>query len=257
MNQNKIDYSSWNKWNPKKYLEQYFHVLGKDSIETLKFINRELKKYKKNSFERVLDFGAGPTLIVSLAVCSYAKKVHLSEYLSSNLKEVNLWLNNDKKKFDWSNCTEEILKIETNNRIVKTESIKKRHAELKKKIKIFKCDASKSLALGKKNNNKYPLILAIFCADSATGSKLIWRKYMKNIINLLEPSGILLLAALKNCKYYKIGDNIFPSANINEKDVYEMFIENKIIDENIKIETSISGRKEDGFDEIIFATAKR
>ena len=35
-----------------------------------------------------------------------------------------------------------------------------------------------------------------------------------------------------------------------------MFIENKIIDENIKIETSISGRKEDGFDEIIFATAK-
>ena len=54
-----------------------------------------------------------------------------------------------KKKFDWSNCTEEILKIETNNRIVKTESIKKRHAELKKD-KIFKCDASKSLALGKK-----------------------------------------------------------------------------------------------------------
>lgn len=250
-----IPYASWNEWNPETYLNTYFSNLGPDSFETLKFVVMEMAQFKNKPRQKILDFGCGPTIFGSIPAVPYASEIHLADYLHSNLNEVKKWINNEPKAFNWKKCIEYVLETE---KIEVTESnIKNRSNQLKKLAnKLLRCDASLHYPLGTKE--KYPIVLSFFCADSATSSKEVWKIYMKNIINLVAPNGILIMSALRNCRVYKNGDSLFPCANINERDLKEVFFEAGILTENQKIQiSSVPQCAHEGFSSLLLASAKK
>ena len=245
----------WEKWEPSVYLKTYFSKIGPDTYETIRFIHEELSQFNKNTFNKVLDFGAGPTVIIALLVAPYAKKVHLAEYLDINLNEIDKWIKDHPKAFSWDHCIHNILTIEGGAPNLQT--IKKRAQELRRKSILFECDAALTWPLGEKHKN-YPLIISAFCADSSTSSKRIWRKYMFNILRLVGPNGHIFLACLRKCKKYKVGSHEFPSANINEVDVLKVLNEAGFKNEKIKIKICPTPECiKEGFSSIILARASR
>lgn len=255
----KIKYSPWEKWDSGLYLKTYFPYVRKDEDETLKFLVHGLKKWhvqNKHKNPTALEFGAGPMVVHALAIAPYVSSVHLADYLQSNLDEIRKWLNNQKAAFDWSPFVHRILELEGQEPT--PARIRQRTGLLRKKAKkILRCDASLAFPL---NNGKqrYPLVTMLFCADSATSSIETWRAYMKNILNLVEPSGTILLAALHNCSFYKLGRNFFPCANITKRDLYDILLESGFRRSEIAIDIKkVPECKAEGYSSLVFARATK
>lgn len=241
----------WGKWDPKEYLDTFFREIGPDTQETLKFINRELEANKNHIYESALDFGSGPTPIISLAIEPYVQKIDIADFLPSNLAEIKKWLKNEPNAFNWDSSLREILKIEGHTANLES-LVRTRSQNLREKAYTILCDASLKYPL-KEPRGQYPLVLSVFCADSATSSKNTWREYMHNISNLVAPTGKLLVAALKKCKSYRVGNNFFPSANIDEGDLENLFDDSFIKSEQ-KIEScNTESCAEQGFENLLFA----
>jgi hypothetical protein len=45
---------------------------------------------------------------------------------------------------------------------------------------------------------------------------------MQRIAALVRPGGVLVVAALRRCRAYRVGDRTFPSANIDEADLHRV-----------------------------------
>ncbi len=253
----KIAYSPWDSWDAREYLKTYFSKLGQDSYENLKFIVRELKKLQPNPKRKILDFGAGPTIFAGVAAAPYAGTIHLCDYLESNLIEIKKWLSSNEDSFDWSYCIKHILELEG---LESHEfAIQERADVFKKKAEsVFRSDASLEWPIFSEMHEKYPVVISNFCADSATSSKEVWRAYMKNIFNTVEDEGVLLITALRNCKFYKSGESIFPSANVNEEDLENILIENGFSKKNLLIEVkSVPACADEGFTTIMCVSATK
>lgn len=258
-NKTKFKYSPWEKWDPELYLKTYFPYVRRDEDETLKFLVYGLKKWHVRNKHRnpvVLEFGAGPTVVHALAIAPYVSSVHLADYLQSNLDEIRKWLNNQKTAFDWSPFIYRILQLEEQE---PTQArIRQRAYLLRKKVKkLLRCDAALAFPLNN-GRQQYPLVTMLFCADSATSSIETWRAYMKNILNLVEPSGTILLAALDGCSFYKLGRNFFPCANISKRDLYDILLESGFRRSEIAIDIKkVPECKAEGYSSLVFARATK
>lgn len=253
----KLVFSHWDSWDAKEYLSTYFSKLGQDSLESLKFIVNELKKLKLNKNSNILDFGAGPTIFSGIAAAPYASSIHLCDYLESNLIEIRKWLLSEEDSFDWSHCIKHILQLEGSPHDQK--AIEERSSLLKKKTgSIFRSDASLNWPIYSNNSNRYPVVISNFCADSATSSKEVWRAYMMNILNLVEYEGKIIINALHNCKYYKSGNKVFPSADLNEQDLKNVLLQNGFDKRDLKIEVrQVPDCAKEGFTSIMCASSTK
>lgn len=253
----KLVYAHWDLWDAKSYLKTYFLKLGQDSDENLKFIVRELKKLTPDLERKILDFGSGPTIFAGIAAAPYAKKIDICDYLGSNLVEIKKWLASDKNAFDWTLCIKHILRLE--GLTFDDASANERSNLLKRKMgRIFRSDASLDWPIFSITQEKYPVVISNFCADSATSSKEVWRAYMKNIFNLVEYEGKILVTALRNCNHYRNGDRLFPSANVNEIDLKNVLIENGFPEKDLLIEVRpVLECINEGFTTIMCASATK
>lgn len=257
---NKLDklvYSHWDAWNPREYLKTYFLHLGQDSFENLKFLVRELKKFQGLPKKKILDFGAGPTIFAGIAAIPYASSIHMCDYLEPNLSEINKWLKSEHDAFDWSICIKHILDLEGSPS--HQEAISERSIHLKRKTTaVLRADASLDWPIFSLAREKYPIVISNFCADSATSSKEVWSAYMNNVFNLVEEDGTILIAALRKCKFYRSGNQLFPSANIDEHDLKDILLKNKLDERDLLIEVKeVPECSQDGFSTIMFASGKK
>lgn len=233
MEGSEIFYDSWIDWNPKEYLRTYFSKLEDDEEATIQFLVKHLKEV--GYVNRVLEFGSGPMVIHSLPLVPYTKEIHIADYLSSNLAEVEYWVKEKEGYFDQALFTSRILELEGKD--IDTGSVKKRENDLRRIIKTLTCDASVFPAI-EIGPELYPLIVSIFCVDSATDSKSKWEEFMSNIINHLAQDGHFIFSALRKATSYKVGNRKFPSANIDENTIMDFLTKQGFAKESIKIEVA-------------------
>jgi len=247
----------WDTWEPKEYLNTYFAELGQDSIANFRFLIRELRRFKTWPKQRILDFGAGPTVFAGLVTAQYASEIHISDYIGSNLTEIRRWFDNDDRAFNWDNCIYEILKLEGISPV--PDNIEARKQSLRDKpYRLLHCDASSLMPLGGISEQKYPLVIMNFCVDSATSSKEVWHEYMRNVLSIVEDNGTILISALRNCSEYKCGEQNFPSANINEDDLAESITHTGFHVHNALIEVcEVPECAPEGFTSLMFARATK
>ena len=53
-------------------------------------------------------------------------------------------------------------------------------------------DAGRASPLSTQVIGHYDVLLSCFCAESATGDRATWRRYVRNILRLLAPGGLVL-----------------------------------------------------------------
>lgn len=252
----KVKYAPWDKWNPRKYLDTYFSTMRRDEDLTLKFLITSFKKIPLKKKVKILEFGAGPTVVHVLVAVPYASEIHIADYLRDNLDEIRKWLKHQRSHFNWDSFTKRILEIEGQKPT--SQNIKMRNHDLRKKVKrLFLSDASLDFPL-RDTVQKYPLVIMTYCVDSATSSKDIWRGYMKNVFKLLTPNGTILVAALRRCRFYNVGKYYFPSANINEDDFLSVFLEVGFKKKNVIIQVKeVPECSKEGYNSLMFARATK
>ena len=232
---------SFEKWNPKDYLSHYYLTEGvaEDEIHILKFC-LEFLKSGNHHFSEALEVGSGPTVNHAAPFAPYVDSIYLSDYLDSNLEEIKKWLNQEEGAHNWGTYLD-----------------KEQASLLRQKVKeLLHCDIFLSDPLS--INKKFPLVTSFYCADSATHSKEAWELAMGNIFNLVAPDGWFVMSALEKAKSYKVGSLNFHSAEVNERDVKDVFQNLGFKQDSIVIKVvPISTWKDEGFDGIIIARAQR
>lgn len=246
----------WEEWNPKAYLETYFSKIEEDEEATLRFLIDAFKSLPKRDNVKILDFGAGPIPIHAMVVAPYVDEIHIADYLAGNLHEIQQWLFRAQHAFNWDFFVKRILALE--GKPVTAAAIENRIEETTRKVKrLLLCDAADPDPLLDAQDDDYSIVMSIFCADSATDSKEKWLEYMSNITSLVAPGGQLLLAALHECVSYKVGDKVFPSANLTVEDMKNMLIQYGF-SRDLRVDVvSVPGSVGHGFSSLLFACAQK
>lgn len=227
-----------------------------DETATLDFILQQLKRSDmKNS--TVLEVGCGPMVINSIAIAPYVSKIHMADYLKENLNEIRLWKRHSPKAFSWDHFTRYILKKEGKN--PSRQALQNREDEARRKIASFLfCNIKRAQPLDAKSKKQYPMVFSLYCADSITSSKREWKRYMKNLLSLVEDGGGVIIGALRNTSFYYLNGKKFPSASVNEKDLSRSLIEEGFNPKSIKIKVvATTSCSELGFKSIMLAYGKK
>jgi len=214
---NVMVFSKWDSWSPTSYLADYYRFVEPDEIETIRFISGSSRRLREPC--PILVFGCGPTLHHVFPIAPYASEIHLADLLPENLEEISAWIERRDPFHDWSAFVRYTLQCEgvdepSNDDVVGREELV-RH----KITRLIQADAGNLDPLGRDHRASYPVVVSCYCADSATDDKSTWRRYLSNISSMVANEGFFITAALRNARYYKVGEKYFPSADVDESDL--------------------------------------
>ncbi|MET7420168.1 guanitoxin biosynthesis pre-guanitoxin forming N-methyltransferase GntF [Dactylosporangium sp. NPDC005555] len=200
-------------WDPAAYLRGYYGSVEPDEVATIAFLVDVLRGAGRD--RPVLFFGVGPTLHHVFAAAEIASEIHLGDYLPGNLAEIRRWLDRDPDAHDWRPFVLHTLRCEGNADPTDDEVAAREDLTRKKVTALVEVDARHPRPV----DRTYPTVISAYCADSATGDRATWVRYMRHITGLVEPGGLFVTAALRRCRGYTVGDRSFPSADVDEHDL--------------------------------------
>lgn len=251
MRTSEIHYSDYSDWKPQKYLTEYYEQVLPDARFTLEFLVESLRELPPVSV--ALDFGCGPIMPYILPLVPKVQEIHMAEYLSSNRAEVEKWLLGRDDAHDWQEFTLEVLRLEGVDPNVAAANTREQAAR-NCITHVLPGDATEADPLGSAKHEFYPLVTTHYCAESVSSSKEKWRVYMRNIMSLIKPGGVLILSACGGGTFYRVGDCLFPGAGLNEQDVLASLKDNNFTNINLQVR-QVPDSSEQGFSKIIFAYA--
>jgi hypothetical protein len=213
--------ASFRQWNPAAYLATYYSQVEPEERHTLRFLVQEARKLPQGA--RILEFGIGPTLHHVLPFAPFAREIHVADLLPDNLEAVRQWCTRQPDAHDWRLFTREVLRCEGTCDPTEAEIDAREQLTRERLTCRLPGDARLRHPLGEAWSNRYDCVVSCYCADSATARKHDWFRYLHNITGLLAPGGRFVVAALRNCSFYKVGDLQFPSPAIDEHDLQRAF----------------------------------
>jgi len=214
--------TTFDEWDPHDYLSDYYKKVDPDETHAIRYLVEALRDVATGP---ALCFGCGPTLHHVFPAAPRVSSIHLADYIPRNLAAIEEWRSAAPGAHDWSPFIRYALECETG--FTPSEAAIEERARLTRDriASTMPCDAGLEDPLGPSFRGSFATVLTPFCADSATGDKAVWARYSRNIASLVRPGGLLLTAALRRCRRYKVGARYFPSANVDEHDLRSILAE--------------------------------
>jgi len=229
------DGSDGSEWSAQQYLDTYYRevVLG-DERRVLAFELDALAS-ERAPFGRALEYGCGPTLHRAIAAAKYAFRIDMADRAPDNLWQIRSWLQAGARDTEWNRFTRFILEQERG--WVSSGSIVRRETRTRMVIReLLLSDARWRCPLGPEREGFYDLLISGFCIDAVSSDKGVWRRCMGNVLSTLRAGGLLVLHALHRCRAYRVGDGLFPCADLTADDLLASLLANDIRRSSIEIE---------------------
>jgi hypothetical protein len=235
-------------------LADYYSCIEPEEEHTLRFLVQQFRKLRSGS--SVLEFGIGPTLHHLLPIAPFASEIHVADLLPTNLEAIRRWQVRESGAHDWSCFTRRVLELEGKVNPT-TLQIYRREALTRQLItQRLIGDARRPEPLGPNYRGQYDCVLSCYCADSAVTAKSTWRHYMSNIASLVRPNGMFIVAALRNCSAYRVGEQYFPAACVDEHDITECLCTLGVEPSNIVMQVNeVPEQIQAGFDSVVLVSA--
>ncbi|MBA4095664.1 MAG: hypothetical protein C0484_02700 [Rhodospirillum sp.] len=241
------------EWEPGAYLKEYYSEIEPEERETIAFFVDAMKDADRT--QPALVFGVGPTLHHVFLAAEKVSEIHLGEYLPANLQEIERWLGRDPEAHDWRRFVEYTLECEGLDRPAPEEITFREEMTRARITDLLHVDLRAENPLGVENTRQYATVISAYCADSATGDKAEWATYMQRIAGLVQPGGMLLVAALRRSRGYVVGGKTFPSADVDEADL-QAVLEPRFGRRNLTIQAcKLDGPAGKGYSGVVLACA--
>jgi SAM-dependent methyltransferase len=205
------DYSTW---RAEDYFRTYYsEVVLPDEQVVLRY-ELEVLRARGREYARAVEYGCGPTLHRAIAAAPQTRHLELADWLPDNLAYVRQWLDAEKPSEDWNRFTDFLLRCE--GRVPTRLAIEQREAQTRRAIRALRVsDARWRHPLGPDAEGAFDLLISGFCLDAVSARKDVWARCMRNVLSMLAPGGQLILHALHRCRAYKVGERLFPGANVS------------------------------------------
>lgn len=216
--------ADYSQWQARDYFKTYYsEVVLPDEQVVLAYQIETLRRIE-HKFGRGLEYGCGPTLHRAIAAARYAFRIDMADWLPDNLTQVREWVDSSSNR-DWNRFTHYILTCERET--PDTRRIDRREEQTRKVIRnLHVSDARWRHPLGPDRRGFYDLLVSGFCLDAVSSDKRVWHRCMGNVLSTLHEGGLLILHSLYRCRAYKVGDRMFPGADVSEDDLVESLTRN-------------------------------
>ena len=200
-------------WVPAEYLAGYYRRVEPDEVATIAFFVEAARRADPD--RPVLFFGVGPTLHHVFAFAEVAAEIHLADLLPANLTEIRRWLDRAPGAHDWRPFVRHTLRCEGVDDPGEAEVTAREDLTRKKITELIEADGRRAAPVPR----QYPTVVSGYCADSATGDRESWQRFMGHLTGLVGPGGLFVTAALRRCRQYTVADKVFAAADIDERDL--------------------------------------
>lgn len=209
------DYASFEAdWDAARYLADYYGAVDADERHTIAFLVETARGVRPGA--SLLVFGAGPTLHHAFPFAGRAGRIDLSDMLPGNLREIERWRAGAPGAHDWRPFARQTLGCA--GAPADAAAVARLEARTRARIgRLIVSDLRRPRPI--EPPGRYDVVVSAYCADSATDDLATWELYMRRIAGLVRPGGVLVVAALRLCRGYRVGDRVFPSANVDAADL--------------------------------------
>jgi hypothetical protein len=202
-------------FDPKAYLKEMFQAPDDEDQFSISFIVKALNSLPDHLF--IHEFGGGPTLYSVAALAAKAREIHFSDVVDANLREVEAWLKGKPDAHDWNPYI--ALALGAEGLPITEATITERAALMRRVvIQLVHCDAQRISPIDLENV-QYDLVTAHHCTDVAATSVEEWIGVIKNVTNIVQPGGWLMLSVTTGSRTYEVGDVIFECVDLTIDDV--------------------------------------
>uniref|UniRef100_A0A0K0FYL1 NNMT/PNMT/TEMT family protein n=1 Tax=Strongyloides venezuelensis TaxID=75913 RepID=A0A0K0FYL1_STRVS len=169
--------------------------------------------------ERLLDFGAGPTIHVPCCFRNYVDEFFLSDYLPQNRKELLNWFNNT-STFDWSKPIKMIANCEMGD----LTKLKEMENLAKSKVKaIIHCDAFRnpSINCDPSYRKSFDIITSLFCLEYCTETNEEFKNCIKNVLKQLKVGGYYIMGGVMEENWCSFNNKKFVCLYLTEDVLFD------------------------------------
>jgi hypothetical protein len=249
--------ADYSQWQAQDYFKTYYsEVVLPDEQVVLAYQIDALKRLD-HPFGRALEYGCGPTLHRAIAAARYGFRIDMADWLPDNLAQVRDWVDSSSANADWNRFTQYILGCE--GETADARSIERREEQTRKVIRNLRVsDARWQHPLGAGAEGFYDLLVSGFCLDAVSSDKEVWHRCMSNVLSTLHEGGLLILHSLYRCQAYKVGERMFPGADLSEDDLVDSLVANGFARPCIDVHViPCPDNAEYGYAGILVASAKK
>jgi hypothetical protein len=228
--------ADYSEWHAHDYFKTYYSDVVLPDEQLVLAYQIEVLRQNEHKFGRGLEYGCGPTLHRAIAAAGYTFRIDMADWLPDNLDQVRAWVDAGTSNADWKRFTQYILSCESDTS-PDGRRVDRREEQTRKVIRnLYVSDARWRHPLGPERQGFYDLIVSGFCLDAVSSDKAVWLRCMRNVLSTLSEGGMLVMHALHRCKAYKVGDLMFPGADLSEDDMYQSLLDNGFTESSIDVQ---------------------
>ena len=208
------DGAAYDSFRARDYLEGRYGQATDDERGVVSFNLKSyhgfFQKYASEwdaSSARLLEFGGGPAIYPLISAAPFISEATFADYAEPNLKEVQLWRDEDPSAFDWSKYFQHVLvNLEGNN---DPNAPSQREDELRSKLRqIIRCDARAEQVLGDATiPHSFDIISCNLCLESVCQNVHEYVDCLKKLRKLLKPNGFLVGISAIGAAWYTYRPN--------------------------------------------------
>ncbi|CAI5450233.1 unnamed protein product [Caenorhabditis angaria] len=196
------------------YLEDFYNNVEDPAMQmVLTFLPNIVARVGK--IQKILDFGAGPTIHVAACYRETAEEIYLADYLPQNRQELEKWLAGN-SNFDWSHPINMILTREGRTLDKKEQVL----TETRGKIRgVFHCDCfqNPSTECSQELQGQFDVVVTIFCVEYCSNTLDEYYKAIKNIAQNVKSGGYLVYGGILEENWCSFGGRKFTCLYITKE----------------------------------------
>ncbi|XP_077161293.1 nicotinamide N-methyltransferase-like isoform X2 [Paroedura picta] len=168
--------------------------------------------------DTLIDIGSGPSIYQLLSACECFQEIIATDYTDQNREEMQRWLRKEPGAFDWSPYVKYVCELEGDR-----EKWAQKEEKLRRAIKqVLKCDVTQPNPLAPVSLPPADCLLSTLCLESACKDLPTYRLALENISSLLKPKGHLVLLAVLEDTWYRVGQHKFSYLYLDQKSLAEV-----------------------------------
>ncbi|HEY1370542.1 MAG TPA: guanitoxin biosynthesis pre-guanitoxin forming N-methyltransferase GntF [Gaiellaceae bacterium] len=203
--------NAFDRFDPVAYLDHYYSTIGEENDNLLTFFARAYSRLDEQT--AMLELGGGPTVYQLISAAPRVGAIDFADYIPANLDQVRLWADEAPTAFDWSPFIRRTLEIEGVESTA--HAVQARADLLRSRLRRFlHCDAFDAEPCGSASRASYGIVSVNFVPEAMTGSIVVWRQIMRNILSLLKPGGTLIMSVTTGADYWRCGEVVLPAVRI-------------------------------------------
>ena len=205
-----------NKFDSRLYVKRYDDVRDGPAGHMLRCFHHAFQTVPDNV--KVLDYGAGPSLIPSIAAASKPSEIVLAEYAESNRKVLHEWLDEDPAAYDWTPHFNYVVRdLEGKG----GEEVAVRQEKVHNIVKaVVHCDLTQDPIIESSYNVSYDVVASSLVLTAASENYEQFVEFMCRLGKLVKTGGSLLLYTVEAFAHlYEVDNYTFKSLHVTIEEV--------------------------------------